>query len=313
MSLKLKQAELPQVRGRYSENAALGQVGWFRCGGTAEILFKPTDLDDLQKFLSECPREIPVTVLGVMSNTIVRDGGIPGVVIRLGREFADIKKTDEVTIEAGAAALDINVANFSAEEGIGNLEFLSGIPGTIGGALRMNGGAYGLETKDILKFAYAVSRNGELHKVSLEEMGMTYRHVDAPEDYIFTGAVFNGIQDDAFRILEKIKQIKEKREASQPIKEKTGGSTFANPTAEELARAGLPDETKTWQLVDKVGARGLMVGGAQMSEKHCNFMINTGTATSADLENLGEEIKRRVLSETGLALRWEIKRLGLAA
>ncbi len=311
MSLALKSINLPMVRGRYSENAALGQVGWFRCGGTAEILFKPADLEDLQKFLSKCPQEIPVTVLGVMSNTIVRDGGIAGVVIRLGREFAQVEKLDDFQIQAGAATLDINVANFAAENNVGKLEFLSGIPGTIGGALRMNGGAYLSETKDILKFANAVDRKGVLHKLSVSDMGMSYRHIDAPEDYIFTSAVFEGNEDDASRITERMREIKEKREASQPVKEKTGGSTFANPSVQELAAAGQPEGTKVWQLVDKVGGRGLMIGGAQMSEKHCNFMINTGTATAADLENLGEEIKRRVLSETGLALRWEIKRLGM--
>ncbi len=310
MKSQLKQNELPQVRGRYSENAALGSVGWFRAGGTAEILFKPADLEDLQQFLANTPTEIPVTVLGVMSNTIIRDGGIPGVVIRLGREFAGVEKLDNFQIRAGAAALDINVANFAAENNVTKLEFLSGVPGTVGGALRMNAGAYLSEIKDVLKFANAVDRKGNLFKISLEEMGMTYRHINVPEDYIFTGAVFQGSEDDAFRIQQRMNEIKEKREASQPVKEKTGGSTFANPKPEELAAAGLPEGTKTWQLVDRVGGRGLMVGGAQMSEKHCNFMINTGTATAADLENLGEEIRRRVLDQTGLSLRWEIRRLG---
>ena len=305
----LQPSSLPPVRGRYSENAALGTVGWFRAGGTAEILFKPADLEDLQSFLVNCPAEIPVTVLGVMSNTIVRDGGIPGVVIRLGREFAGVT-VDGEEVTAGAAALDLNVAMYAAEQGVSKLEFLSGIPGTIGGALRMNGGAYGAETKDVLQFANAVDRKGNLHKLSLADMGMTYRHIDAPEDLIFTSAVFQGIRDDASRINERMKEIKEKREASQPVKGKTGGSTFANPTRDELAASGLPEGTKTWQLVDKVGGRGLMVGGAQMSEKHCNFMINTGNATALDLENLGEEIRRRVLEETGLSLRWEIRRIG---
>lgn len=306
----LQSAMLPTVRGRYSENAALGSVGWFRTGGTAEILFKPADLEDLQKFLSECPEKIPVTVLGVMSNTIVRDGGVAGVVIRLGREFAGAERLDDFQISAGAAALDINVANFASEQGVSKLEFLSGIPGTIGGALRMNGGAYLAETKDVLIFANAMDRKGNSHKIPVADMGMTYRHISVPDDYIFTSAVFQGIEDDASRIQQCMNEIKEKREASQPVKEKTGGSTFANPKPEELAAAGLPEGTKTWQLVDKVGGRGLMIGGAQMSEKHCNFMINTGTATAADLENLGEEIRRRVLDQTGLSLRWEIKRLG---
>ena len=308
----LKTPMLPKIRGRYSENAALGSVGWFRCGGTAEILFKPADLEDLQQFLNECSKEIPVTVLGVMSNTIIRDGGIPGVVIRPGREFAGIEKLDGNFIKAGASALDVNVATFAGEEGISNLEFFSGIPGTVGGALKMNGGAYGSETKDILEFANASDRNGVMHKLSAADMHMTYRHIDVPEDYIFTSAVFRGDVDAPSQILERMNEIKEKREASQPVKEKTGGSTFANPLPEELAAAGLPEGTKSWQLVDNVGGRGLVAGGARMSEKHCNFMINTGTATSADLENLGEEIRRRVLEQTGLSLRWEIKRLGIS-
>ncbi len=310
---QLTQAELPPVRGRYSENAALGSVGWFRCGGTAEVLFRPADPEDLQAFLAATPPDIPVTVLGVMSNTIIRDGGIPGVVIRLGREFAGVENFGDNKIQAGAAALDINVAHYAAEQGISNLEFLSGVPGTIGGALRMNAGAYLSETKDILKFANAVDRKGNAVQVSLEDMGMTYRHVNAPEDYIFTGAVFEGGQDDPLRISERIREIKEKRESSQPVKEKTGGSTFANPKPEELATAGLPEGIKAWQLVERAGGRGLTVGGAQMSEKHCNFIINTGTATASDLENLGEEIRRRVLEQTGLSLRWEIKRLGSVA
>lgn len=310
--LKLKQAGLPAIRGRYSENAALGSVGWFRAGGTAEVLFKPADLEDLQTFLSECPKEIPVTVLGVMSNTIVRDGGVPGVTIRLGREFAGAELREDNRIYAGAAALDLNIANFASEHGVAKLEFLSGIPGTIGGALRMNGGAYLAETKDILVFANAVDRNGNIHEIPLDQMGMTYRHIDVPEDYIFTGALFQGEKEnDASRIRARMNEIKGKRESSQPVKEKTGGSTFANPTVAELNAAGLPEGTKTWQLVDRVGGRGLMIGGAQMSEKHCNFMINTGAATGADLENLGEEIRRRVMEETGLVLRWEIRRIGI--
>lgn len=309
--MKLNIDILPKIRGRYSENAALGSVGWFRTGGTAEIFFKPADLEDLQTFLSECPKEIPVTVLGVMSNTIVRDGGVPGVTIRLGREFAGAELRDDNRIYAGAAALDLNIANFAAEHGVSKLEFLSGIPGTIGGALRMNGGAYLAETKDILVFANAVDRNGNLHEIPLEQMGMTYRHIDVPEDYIFIGALFQGEKEnDASRIQIRMNEIKEKREASQPVKEKTGGSTFANPKPEELAAVGLPEGTKTWQLVDRVGGRGLRVGGAQMSEKHCNFMINTGAATATDLENLGDEIRRRVVEETGLSLRWEIRRIG---
>ncbi len=304
-------AILPMVRGRYTENAPLGAQGWFRAGGTAEVLYKPADREDLMNFLAACPLEVPVTTLGVMSNTIVRDGGVPGVVIRLGRDFAGIDVEDAVFVRAGAASLDLNVATVAAQHGIAGLEFLSGVPGTIGGALRMNAGAYGGETKDVLVEAEMIDRQGVLHKLTPQDLGMTYRHTTAPEDAIFIGALFKGQAGEAATIEARMAEIKERRGATQPIKAQTGGSTFANPTLAELTAVNLPPDTKSWQLVDKVGGRGLTIGGAMMSELHANFMINTGTATAADLENLGEEIRRRVKEQTGLELRWEIKRIGL--
>lgn len=307
----LKASHLPAVRGRYTENAPLGEVGWFRCGGTADILYKPADFEDLAAFLSQCPADIPVTAFGVLSNTIIRDGGVRGVVIRMGRKFAGIE-ADGMTIRAGAAALDGNIASMAANSGIAGLEFFSGVPGTIGGALRMNAGAYGTETKDVLMEAIALDRQGNMHKMTAREMGMTYRHTDVPEDWIFTQALFQGRPGDVEAIKSHIADIKLKRNATQPIREKTGGSTFANPKPEELAAAGLPEGTKTWQLIDRVGGRGLRIGGATMSELHCNFMINTGGAMAADLESLGEEIRRRVQEQSGILLRWEIKRIGEA-
>ncbi len=271
--------------------------------------FKPADLSDLQEFLQNCPADIPVHVFGALSNTIIRDGGLDGVVIRLGREFSEITVFEDM-VSCGALALDANVAQVAADAGLAGLEFFSGIPGTIGGALRMNAGCYGRETKDVLIVCEALDRHGNSVVMKPEDMGMTYRHVDVPEDYIFVNASFRGVPDDPAVVAERMREIKERREASQPIREKTGGSTFANPSAEALEKAGLNPDTKVWQLIDSVGGRGLMVGGAQMSEKHCNFMINTGTATAADLENLGEELIKRVLESSGIQLRWEIKRMG---
>ncbi len=322
---------LPIVRGRYTENAPLGESGWFKCGGRAEILFKPADLADLQSFLAQCPLDIPVQVFGALSNTIIRDGGLPGVTIRLGRDFSSIE-TNGDTVTAGALALDANVAQVAAEAGIAGLEFFSGIPGTIGGALRMNAGCYGAETKDFLVSCNAVDRGGNLHTLypschpehsegsrdpsappqdgKRGKMHMTYRHNDAPEDLIFISATFQGQKDAPENVLARMADIKSRREVSQPIREKTGGSTFANPSADDIARAGQPEGTKVWQLIDAVGGRGLKVGGALMSEKHCNFMINDGSATSSDLETLGEELRNRVQEKFGITLRWEIKRVG---
>lgn len=306
----LKIDELPPVRGRYTENAPLGEVGWFQAGGKAEILFKPADIEDLSDFFANCPKHYKITPFGVLSNTIIRDGGVSGVVIRLGRAFAQIEHRDGHIIEAGAAALDANVAAVAAQHNTGGLEYLSGIPGSIGGALRMNAGAYGTETKDVLIKAQAIDRDGKIHEFTPDEMGMSYRHNDLDTSYIFTKAWLQGYEDDPQNIADKISQIRESRNNTQPILERTGGSTFANPAPEDLEKAGLPATTKTWQLIDQSGGRELMIGGAQMSEKHCNFMINKGGATGSDLENLGEEIRKRVYETTGIMLRWEIRRMG---
>jgi UDP-N-acetylmuramate dehydrogenase len=299
MKQALAKSALPPVRGRYTENAPLGAMGWFKCGGAAEVQFKPADLSDLQEFLAACAKDMPIHIFGALSNTIIRDGGLPGVTIRLGREFAGIAVEGDF-VKAGALALDANVAQVAAEAGIGGLEFLSGIPGTVGGALRMNAGCYGTEVKDVLVSCEALDRAGTLHTLTPAQMDMTYRHVGVPDDFIFVSATFKGKKDSADNVLARMAEIKVKREASQPIREKTGGSTFANP----------PGDKKVWELIDAVGGRGLRIGGAVMSEKHCNFMINDGTATAADLENLGEEIRRRVLEKFDISLRWEIKRVG---
>ncbi|NQZ14761.1 MAG: UDP-N-acetylmuramate dehydrogenase [Alphaproteobacteria bacterium] len=303
--------KLPEVRGKYTENASLGEKGWFRCGGKAEVLFKPADVGDLQHFLKNCPSDVPVQVFGALSNSIIRDGGLKGVTIRLNRSFADIKADGE-TVTAGALALDANVARMAAEAGIGGLEFLSGIPGTIGGALKMNAGCYGTEINDVLVEATLLDRQGNRLTVTPADLDMTYRHTNIGDDMIVVSATFKGTSEDARIVKARIEEIKTRREESQPIREKTGGSTFANPSATEIAQAGLPEGTKVWQLIDSVGGRGLTIGGAQMSEKHCNFMINTGDATAADLEALGEEIRARVLEKHGIALRWEIRRIGEA-
>ncbi|MDB5478387.1 MAG: murB [Alphaproteobacteria bacterium] len=299
-------SRLPQVKGRYTANESLAQSSWFGVGGPAEILFKPADENDLQQFLQHCPDDIPITILGVASNIIIRDGGIPGVVIKLGREFATMRAEGEA-LHIGAAALDFNTALFAQKNGIAGLEFLSGIPGTIGGALRMNAGCYGVEMRDILIDATALDRAGNKHVVSASDMNMQYRHTDAPGDWIFISCRLQGKAGDAAQIKTHMDEIKAKREASQPIREKTGGSTFANPERD------IPGAGSAWQAVHNAGCRGLMVGGAQMSEKHSNFMINTGNATAADLENLGETVRETVKEKLGIELRWEIKRIGIKA
>lgn len=296
-----------QVRGKITRDAPVGMSGWFKCGGTADVLFKPEDEQDLCAFLTSYTGD--VYVFGALSNTIIRDGGVRGAVIRLGRSFGQIM-TDQQMVMAGALALDAHVAQVSADAGIGGLEFFSGIPGTIGGALRMNAGCYGRETKDVLVSCRAMDRAGVIHVLTPDDMHMTYRHVGVPDDFIFLSAVFKGVPEDPSVVLARVAEIKDKREAAQPIREKTGGSTFANPGADDLIRAGLPPETKVWQLIDAVGGRGLAVGGAMMSEKHCNFMINTGTASASDLEKLGEMLITRVYERFGITLRWEIKRVG---
>lgn len=303
---------LPQVRGRITPNADIAGTTWFRVGGPAQVLFRPEDFDDLAQFLAGCPEDIPITVLGVCSNIIIRDGGIPGVVIRLGRSFAEIDHDPETgLITAGAAALDMNVARYAAREGRGGLEFLSGIPGTIGGALRMNAGAYGAETVDVLAECTVLDRNGHTRQYKPDQMDMTYRHTGIPENFIFTQAVFKTIRENPDEVNRRIDEIRDKRTESQPVKARTGGSTFANPSVQDLRNAGLPEDMKTWQLIDGVQGRGFKIGGAMMSEKHCNFIINNGDATAADIEALGEEMRRRVLEKFGITLRWEIKRIGV--
>jgi UDP-N-acetylmuramate dehydrogenase len=271
---------------------------WFRVGGPAEILFRPADAADLAEFLARLPAEVPVTVIGVGSNLLVRDGGIRGVTIRLGRGFAAIEPhEDKVTV--GAGALDLNVALTAAQAGIAGLEFLSGIPGTIGGGFRTNAGAYGSEFKDVLAYAEAVDRDGRTRRVSAADLGLSYRHCSAPADWIFTAAVFRGTRGDPAAIAHRLADIQAAREASQPIRARTGGSTFANPPGR-----------RAWELIDAAGCRGLRRGGAMVSEKHTNFLINTGDATAADIEALGEEVRRRVHERFGISLEWEIRRIG---
>lgn len=292
---------LPKLRGRVTPNAPLSAITWFAVGGPAEILVRPADEDDLATLLAALPPEVPVTVIGVGSNLLVRDGGVPGVVLRLGKGFATIT-TDGTQVTAGAAALDLNTALTAGDAGIAGLEFLSGVPGTIGGALRMNAGAYGGDMAQVLVEARALDRQGNRHTATLTEMGLTYRHSDAPADWIFTGARMQGREADPKTIGQHLAEIRANREASQPIRAKTGGSTFKNPPGQ-----------KAWELIDKAGCRGLRLGGAQVSEKHTNFLINTGNATAAEIEALGEEVRRRVLDTSGVSLDWEIKRIGIAA
>jgi UDP-N-acetylmuramate dehydrogenase len=295
---------LPPVRGRLSEAVPLAPLTWFRVGGAAEILFRPADDEDLAGFLAGKPPEVPVTVIGVASNLLVRDGGVEGVVIRLGRGFAGIAVSGETVVSgesivAGAGALDSSVALAAAEAGIAGLEFLSGVPGTIGGALRMNAGAYGGETRSVLRRAVAVDGSGRRHDLAASELGLSYRHCGVPADWIFIEAEFAGTRGDPASIARRMQEIQAAREASQPIRARTGGSTFANPPG-----------GKAWELIDRAGCRGLRRGGAQVSEKHANFLINTGSATAADLEGLGEEVRRRVFETSGIVLDWEIKRIG---
>ena len=291
------------LRGRVSVNEPLAPLTWFRVGGPAQLLFLPADDDDLALFLAGLPQDIPVTVIGLGSNLIVRDGGVPGVVIRLSAKgFGNITVEEGFRLRVGAAAPDVKLARAAADAGVDGLAFYRGIPGAIGGALRMNAGAHGGETRDALIEAQGVSRSGERRRYTNAEMGFSYRHCDAPDDVIFTRALFQGRPGDREAILAEMDRITAAREASQPIREKTGGSTFANPPGQ-----------KAWALIDAAGCRGLIRGDAQVSEMHCNFLINRGAATAADIEGLGEEVRARVKATSGVELRWEIKRIGLAA
>ena len=294
--------DLPRVAGKLTENAPLAPLVWFKSGGQAEWLFEPKDLADLQHFLRNLDPETPVMALGLGSNMIVRDGGVPGVVVRLGKAFAQVTCTGELTLNCGGGASGILVSSTARDNGIAGLEFLRSIPGTVGGFVRMNGGAYGSEVKDILIYCDVVLRSGELVTLPVAELHYTYRHSELPEGAIVVAARFHGRAGDPAAIQTEMDRISASREASQPLRSKTGGSTFKNP-----------DGAKAWELVDKAGCRGLQIGGAQVSEKHTNFLINTGDATSADIEALGEEVRRRVKDNSGVTLEWEIQRVGMFA
>jgi len=303
--------DLSHIRGDITQNADIARGTWFRVGGAADILFQPADEGDLSQFITACPDDVPITILGMGSNLIIRDGGIRGVVIKLGKNFNRLDHDSQGNIvEISAGAGDVAVARHLAKKGVGGFEFLSGIPGCIGGALRMNAGAYGAEIADILIDARVMDRAGQIQTIAAEDMDLSYRYNGLPDDLIFVSARFQGAEADSETLLARLDDIKQKREETQPVKDRTGGSTFANPLPEDLIAANLPEGTKSWQLIDKVGGRGFKIGGAVMSEKHCNFMINDGTATAHDLESLGEEMRRRVKDQFGLILHWEIRRIG---
>ncbi|UUR07758.1 UDP-N-acetylmuramate dehydrogenase [Sphingomonas glaciei] len=290
-----------EVRGRLTPQAPLAPLVWFKSGGAAETLFEPADAADLQAFLRDLDPATPVMALGLGSNLIVRDGGVPGVVVRLGKPFARVRRVDEVTLECGGGASGILVSSSARDAGIGGIEFLRSIPGTVGGFVRMNGGAYGREVKDILVEAQVVLRSGELVTLTGDELGYTYRHSNLPAGAIVVSAIFRGQPAEPDAVQAEMDRIAAAREASQPLRSKTGGSTFKNP---------LPK--KAWEVIDAAGCRGLTIGDAQVSEKHCNFLLNLGTATSADIEALGEEVRALVRAHSGTELEWEIQRVGVA-
>jgi UDP-N-acetylmuramate dehydrogenase len=292
---------MPGLRGTLEANVPMAPLSWFRTGGPAQVLFTPADEGDLALFLAGAPRGLPLLVVGLGSNLLVRDGGVPGIVLRLGKGFSAIAVEEGHRVRAGAAAADVKVARAAAEAGIDGLSFLRGIPGAIGGALRMNGGAYGGETADVLVEARAIDRTGRHHVLSLTDMDFSYRHCGAAEDLVFTEALFAGRPGDSAEILARMNAITEARSSTQPVNTRTGGSTFKNPPG-----------AKAWELIDRVGGRGLRRGMAQVSELHCNFLVNLGGATAADIEDLGEELRRRVQDEAGVMLEWEIKRVGVA-
>jgi len=293
-------AWMPQLRGRVIANAPLADITWFRVGGPAQVLFTPADEADLAYFLGKLPRELPLVVVGLGSNLLVRDGGVPGVVIRLGRGFGKVEAEPGQRVRAGAVVPDVKLARAAADAGIAGLTFYRGVPGSIGGALRMNAGAHGRETRDVLVEARAVDRQGGIHVLPLEAMQLTYRHCGAPSGLIFTEGLFQGSAGEPAAILEQMNEVAEYREANQPIRERTGGSTFKNPTG-----------GSAWKLVDAAGCRGLRVGGAKVSEMHCNFLINDRNAAAEDVERLGETVRARVRETSGVTLNWEIIRLGV--
>ena len=290
---------LPKVRGKLTENAPLAKLVWFKAGGAADWLFEPADLDDLCAFLADLDPSVPIMPLGLGSNLIVRDGGVPGVTIRLGKPFAKIEAADDHKLHCGAGAHGVLIASTARDAGIAGLEFLRGIPGTLGGFVRMNGGAYGRETADVLVECDVVLRDGSLVMLPVAELGYTYRHSELPEGSVVVGARLKGEAGDPAQIGAEMERIAQAREESQPVRTKTGGSTFKNP-----------EGGKAWQLVDEAGCRGMMRGGAQVSEKHTNFLINTGDATSADIEQLGEDVRAKVRENSGVELEWEIQRVG---
>ena len=290
---------LPPVRGTYTYNGALKDLVWFRVGGPAEILFRPADVEDLATFQAARSPDIRVGVIGVGSNLLVRDGGVPGVTIRLPAAFGKVS-ADGVRIRAGAAALDAAVSRAAADAGISGLEFLRGIPGTVGGALKMNAGCYGNEVKDIFVEATAIDGDGNKHLLKADDMGFAYRKSQVPEDFIFVEALFEGTKDESSAVRARMEALLAQRESAQPIGSKTGGSTFKNPLGHNA-----------WKLIEDAGCRGLTHGGAQVSEKHCNFLINMGNATAADIEALGEDVRARVKEKFGIELEWEIKRIGV--
>lgn len=299
MTANLQQL-LPELRGRLLPNAPLADITWFRVGGPAQVLFTPADEADLAYFLKRLPDNVPINIIGLGSNLLVRDGGVPGIVVRLGRGFGEIKVEANATLRVGTAVPDVKVARAAAEAGIAGLSFYRGIPGSIGGALRMNAGAHGRETKDVLTSARAVDLDGNVHVFSNAEMGFTYRHCGVMDGWIFTEVTFKGAPGDPNEILKEMEEVAEYREKNQPIKERTGGSTFKNPPG-----------NSAWKLIDEAGCRGFRVGGAKVSEMHCNFLINDAKATGAEVEQLGETVRARVKAKSGVTLNWEIIRLGL--
>ena len=294
-------AEMPNLRGRLLGNVPLADITWFRVGGPAEVLFTPADEADLAYFLARLPAEIATCVVGLGSNLLVRDGGVPGVVIRLGRGFADTRIEAEHRLRAGAAVPDVKLARAAADAAISGLAFYRGIPGSIGGALRMNAGAHGRETGEVLLEARAVDRQGNIHVLPAADLKLSYRHCGVPDDWIFTAALYQGQPGAAAEILKQMAEVADYREANQPIKQRTGGSTFKNPPG-----------ASAWKLIDQAGCRGLRVGGAQVSQMHCNFLINDQAATAEDLERLGETVRAQVVAHCGVTLQWEIIRLGVA-
>jgi len=295
---------LPKVRGKLTQNAPLAKLVWFKAGGEADWLFEPADIDDLCAFLRELDPSVPIMPLGLGSNMIVRDGGVPGVVIKPGKPFATIEAQGDHTLDCGAGAHGVLIASTARDNGIAKLEFLRGIPGTLGGFVRMNGGAYGRETADVLVDCDVVLRDGSLRTLSVADLGYTYRHSELPEGAVVVAARLKGEAGDPEQIGAEMERIAQAREDSQPVRTKTGGSTFKNPPPE------ITGGKKAWQLVDAAGCRGMMRGHAQVSEKHTNFLINTGDATSADIEQLGEDVRAKVRENSGIELEWEIQRVG---